>query len=323
MSQSGFQWQPNGWPTLEQSRQLGRNGMKWLKALAIGAFVIGTVSSAQGPSLVPQLKPAGPVASGTPIAPAPAAGAMTKQDVDTWLEGFMPYAIARGDIAGAVVVVVKDGQILTQKGFGFSNVEKRTQVSPETTLFRPGSVSKLFTWTAVMQLVEQGKIDLDKDVNAYLDFKIPPRDGKPITMRNIMTHTAGFEETVRHLIHDDRAPAYPLEPIRQGQPAEPGLCPGNDARLFQLCDGGRRLHCAAPIGNAVRRLYRQEYLRSAWHDPFEFSPAASQGAPALHVRRLFGRIAEGREIRICRSCPGGQPVGNGRGHGQVHDCPPQ
>ncbi len=53
-------------------------------------------------------------------------------------------------------------------------------------------MSKLFTWTAVMQLVEQGKIDLDADVNTYLDFKIPPRNGKPITMRNIMTHTAGL-----------------------------------------------------------------------------------------------------------------------------------
>ncbi len=118
---------------------------------------------------------------------------------------------ARGDIAGAVVVVVKDGQILSQKGYGFSDVEKRKPVSPETTLFRPGSVSKLFTWTAVMQLVEQGKIDLDKDVNAYLDFKIPPRNDKPITMRNILTHTTGFEETVRHLIHDNPDKLVPLD----------------------------------------------------------------------------------------------------------------
>lgn len=136
---------------------------------------------------------------------------LSKTDVDAWLDGFMPYAIARGDIAGAVVVVVKDGQVLSGKGYGFSDVEKRKPVSPETTLFRPGSVSKLFTWTAVMQLVEQGKIDLDKDVNAYLDFKIPPRNGKPITMRNIMTHTAGFEETVRHLIHDNPDKLVPLD----------------------------------------------------------------------------------------------------------------
>src|SRR4030095_9672768 len=136
---------------------------------------------------------------------------LSKTDVDAWLDGFMPYALARGDIAGGVVVVVKDGQILTQKGYGFSDVEKRTPVSPETTLFRPGSVSKLFTWTAVMQLVEQGKIDLDKDFNPSLDFKIPERNGKPITMRNIMTHTTGFEETVRHLIHDNPDKLVPLD----------------------------------------------------------------------------------------------------------------
>ena len=64
---------------------------------------------------------------------------------------------------------------------------------------RPGSVSKLFTWTAVMQLVEQGKLDLNKDVNEYLDFKIPEAFGKPITLTNILTHTPGFEEQIKDL----------------------------------------------------------------------------------------------------------------------------
>ena len=123
--------------------------------------------------------------------------ALNRADVEAWLDGFMPYALERGDIAGAVVVVVKDGQVLLQKGYGYADVAKRTPVDPETTLFRPGSVSKLFTWTAVMQLVEQGKLDLDADVNEYLDFEIPARDGKPVTLRQIMTHTAGLEETAR------------------------------------------------------------------------------------------------------------------------------
>ena len=79
-------------------------------------------------------------------------------------------------------MVVKDGQVLLEKGYGYADVEKKKPVDPEATLFRPGSISKLFTWTAVMQLVEQGKIDLDADVNQYLDFKIPPGpDGEPIT----------------------------------------------------------------------------------------------------------------------------------------------
>src|SRR5262249_29080483 len=53
-------------------------------------------------------------------------------------------------------------------------------------------VSKLFTWTAVMQLVEAGKLDLDRDVNVYLDKKVPATFPQPITLRRLMTHTAGF-----------------------------------------------------------------------------------------------------------------------------------
>ncbi len=118
-----------------------------------------------------------------PAGPNPAAHELTQADADAWLDGFMPYALEQGDIAGAVVVIVKDGQVLTQRGFGYADMAARKRVDPATTMFRPGSISKLFTWTAVMQLVEQGKIDLDADVNGYLDFKIPPYQGKPVTMR--------------------------------------------------------------------------------------------------------------------------------------------
>lgn len=124
---------------------------------------------------------------------------MVKSDIDAWLDGYMPYALKRGDAAGAVVVVVKDGKVLTQRGFGYADVGARRPVDPETTLFRQASVSKLITWTAVMQLVEQGKIDLDRDINAYLDFRIPDFAGKPVTMRNLMTHTGGFDEVQRGL----------------------------------------------------------------------------------------------------------------------------
>jgi CubicO group peptidase (beta-lactamase class C family) len=141
--------------------------------------------------------------------PAPAAVALTADDVNAWLDGYLPYALHTGDIAGAVVAVVKDGKILTVRGYGYSDVAERTPVDPKLTLFRPGSVSKLVTWTAVMQLVEQGKIDLDADVNQYLDFKIPARDGKPVTMRNLMQHTAGFEEQAKGIMSEDpKAPGF-------------------------------------------------------------------------------------------------------------------
>jgi CubicO group peptidase (beta-lactamase class C family) len=134
---------------------------------------------------------------------------LSATDANAWLDGYLPYALKTGDIAGAVVAIVKDGEILTARGYGYADVAARKPVDPKLTLFRPGSVSKLFTWTAVMQLVEAGKIDLDADVNQYLDFKIPARDGKPITMRNLMQHTAGFEEQAKGVITENpKAPGF-------------------------------------------------------------------------------------------------------------------
>ena len=175
--------------------------LNWLVAIAAAVAI---PASGQAPA---QLQPTKPTAAVLPASQVPATGTpangahdLTKADVDAWLDGYMPYALKAGDIPGAVVVVVKDGQPLTMRGFGYSDVATQKPVDPQLTLFRPGSVSKLFTWTAVMQLVQQGKLNLDADVNTYLDFKIPPRNGKPITLRNLMTHTPGFAETAKYLI---------------------------------------------------------------------------------------------------------------------------
>jgi CubicO group peptidase (beta-lactamase class C family) len=127
---------------------------------------------------------------------------LTRGDLEAWLDGYFPYALARDDIAGAAVVVVRNGAILAARGYGHADVAKGIRVDPARTLFRTGSVGKLFTWTAVMQQVEAGRLDLDRDVNEYLDFTIPPRNGKPVTLRNLMTHTPGFEEAIKRLVTD-------------------------------------------------------------------------------------------------------------------------
>ena len=140
---------------------------------------------------------------------------LTKVDADAWLDGFIPASLSHSDIAGAVVVIVKDGHVLTQRGFGYADIAARQEVDPAKTLFRVGSTSKLFTWTAVMQLVEQGKIDLDVDVNRYLDFKVPPYDGKPMTMRQLMTHSAGFADASKDLFPPDLAHLKPISRMRE------------------------------------------------------------------------------------------------------------
>ncbi|MGB2591533.1 MAG: serine hydrolase domain-containing protein [Candidatus Acidiferrum sp.] len=176
--------------------------------------------------------------SKTPAAQTKAAGTeaettkghdLTADDVGAFLDGFMPQEIEHADIAGAVVAVVKDGKLVFAKGYGYADVAKKVPVSPETTLFRPGSISKLFTWTAVMQQVEQGKLDLDRDINDYLDFKVPPAFGKPITLRDIMTHSSGFEETIKDLFVGSENDLRPLsEYLQVHMPARifpPGVTP--------------------------------------------------------------------------------------------------
>lgn len=198
--------------------------MRLLKILLLGVLCwhAAAGAAAQQATQAPTLPPS-PVTPG-PLAKPPAQTAQTavqspganggrtldKTDLDAWLDGYMPYALNTGDLPGAVLVVVKDGQVLSARGFGYADIDKRTPVDGERTLFRPGSISKLVTWTAVMQLVEKGDIDLDADINTYLDFYIPTRAGKPMTMRQIMTHTAGFEESVKYLVVHDQRKAVPL-----------------------------------------------------------------------------------------------------------------
>lgn len=124
-------------------------------------------------------------------------------ELEGFVDGLMAAWLRDKHVAGATVAVVRDGQVLLAKGYGFADVATRQPVDGARTLFRIGSVSKLFTWTAVMRLVQEGRLDLDADVNQYLDFTIPATFEQPITLRHILTHTAGFEEDPRDLFTTD------------------------------------------------------------------------------------------------------------------------
>jgi CubicO group peptidase (beta-lactamase class C family) len=171
-----------------------------LRVTAVLLASVVALSAQQTPKqtpLVPKQQPA------PPQQPGQATHALEAADLESFLDGMMPLTLERDDIPGAVISVVKDGKVLFAKGYGYADLKAKKPVSPTDTLFRPGSISKLFTWTAVMQQVEQGKIDLDRDINDYLDFKVPATFDKPITMRNIMTHTSGFSETVKDMFVDE------------------------------------------------------------------------------------------------------------------------
>ncbi len=123
-----------------------------------------------------------------------ALGPTDPAELEVFLDKLLGQETEQNHIVGAAISVVKDGKLFFAKGYGYADLAEGVPIDPEQTLFRTGSVGKVFTWTAVMQLVEQGKLDLDADVNTYLDFRIPDTYPQPITLKHLMTHTSGFDD---------------------------------------------------------------------------------------------------------------------------------
>jgi len=124
----------------------------------------------------------------------PVDGPINPAELKAFLDPLMQEQMEAHHIAGAAVSVVQVGKMLLAKGYGLADVAANKKVEAESTLFDIGSISKTFTFTAIMQLVEQGKLDLNADINTYLDFKIPATYPDPITLANLMSHSAGLDE---------------------------------------------------------------------------------------------------------------------------------
>ena len=164
--------------------------------LALQFVAAAQIPSSKSPATPIAQPPALQPAAGTPIPSHP----LTQDDLTAFFDGILPLQLERSDIAGASILVMKDGNVLLEKGYGYADFKSKKPVDPASTIFRLASISKLFTWVSIMQLEEQGKLNLDTDVNQYLDFQIRPAFNKPITLRNLMTHTGGFEETLDDII---------------------------------------------------------------------------------------------------------------------------
>ncbi len=175
-------------------------------------FVICLLSAALWPLAWPAASSSAQASSFAASTAAPSAANLSDPaELEAFLDGAFAAQMQAEHVVGAVVAVVKNGQLFFSKGYGYADLQSRSAVDPATTLFRPGSVSKLFVWTAVMQLVEQGKLSLDTDVNQYLDFKIPDTYPQPVTMRNLLTHTPGFEDAGQDLFKLKDSDLQPLD----------------------------------------------------------------------------------------------------------------
>ncbi|MFW5415875.1 beta-lactamase family protein [Nocardiopsis sp. CNT-189] len=213
---------------------------------------------------------------------------LTAQDVDAWLDGLVPDALARTGVPGAAVSVVHDGEILTARGFGLADTGADggdpVPVDADETLFRPGSVSKVVTATAVMRLVQDGEVDLDTDIAEYLDFEPPSSFEEPVTIRHLLSHTAGYEERYGGGISGEGKVPDLGEYVKNDAPEqvyEPGTMPAYSNYGITL---------AGYIVERVGGVPFEEYLEQNVFEPLGMdSSTFAQPVPG----ELEGRLAKG------------------------------
>lgn len=209
--------------------------------------------------------------------PTGAVGPTDPDEVRAYFDGLISTQMEELRIAGAAVAVVRNGEVLHLGGYGFSDLENRVAVDPEATLFRIASITKTFTATTVMQLVEQGVLDLDADINDYLSFRIPATFDEPITMRHLLTHTAGFEDSfldVLVLVEDDMVPTS--EWLQDHMPAR--IRPPGSAAAYSNYGLGLAGHIVERAAGLTFAVYLQENVLG----PLGMAHTSAYPYPAQH-----------------------------------------
>lgn len=245
-------------------------------------------------------RPGARLAPGQPI---PAA------DLEAFVDGAVREAMAAGHVAGVVVSVVQNGQVALEKGYGLARTRPQAAVDPDQTLFRLGSVSKTFTWLAVLKQAEAGRINLDQPVNAYLPVasRVPDENfPEPVKVRQLMDHSAGFEdrELGRLFVADPRAYLGLDASLQRRRPHRVRTA----GELSDYSNYGVALAGAAVANNAGRPfedMIETEVLRpmelgdTTFRQPYPETAGLPAPMPAAQVQRLsesFLWTARGRRL---------------------------
>lgn len=253
---------------------------------------------------VPVVSPGRPGARLAPGTPIPAA------ELEAFIDGYVARAMAADHIAGVTVSVVQDGLVVFKKGYGYASLTPLRRVNPDTTLFRIGSISKTFTWIAVLKEIEAGRMRLDGPVNLYLPeaLRIPDQGmTRPILVRDLMNHMPGFEDrALGHLFERDfnreRPLALYLQQERPSRVREPGVLPSYSNYGAALAGeaasyvSGRPFEALIETGITLPLGMTRTTFREL-HPPKAGMPAPMSAALAADVSRPFHWSAAGYQAR--------------------------
>ena len=139
-------------------------------------------------------------------------------DLSAWIDSSFTKDLDKYNIAGATIIVMQGDSVLHMNGYGMANVQSNTPVNANTSIFGIASISKTFVGTAVMQLYEKGMLYLDRDVNNYLtSFQLEYKFNDSVTIRNLLTHTAGFDYNIIGMSVPSKSDIIPLTQYLQTQ----------------------------------------------------------------------------------------------------------
>jgi CubicO group peptidase (beta-lactamase class C family) len=265
-------------------------------------------AAAPPPTRPSALAPPPPAAESTPP-PAPVARppgarltpgqALPPAELEAFVDGVVKDAMAREHIAGVTVSVVQSGQVVLKKGYGFAGLNPQRPVDPDATLFRVGSISKTFTWIALMKEVEAGRIRLNQPVNLYLPERVQVKDqgyDQPVRVTNLMDHSAGFEDrALGQLFERDFDRVRPLDLyLRQERPKRvhpPGAV--SSYSNYGAALAGEAVTYTS--GRPYERLIEEEILvpLGMAHTTFREPHAPKTGLPAPMPQRLAPNVSDG------------------------------
>ena len=236
----------------------------------------------------------------------PLAGRIDTSAAAAFVDSFLPTEMAKRHIPGAVFVLISAGEVALVRGFGFADLASKRAVDPDRTIFRIASVSKVVTATAALQLVEQGRLDLMKDVNTYLrSFRLASYRGHPVTLHHLLTHTAGFDERLIGIACRQSTDRQPLASYLASSMPPRFTEPGQAISYSN--------HGMALVGLLVQEVSGrpfQDYVKSAILEPLgmQRSGFLLAGQAAKDLATAYDFVDE-RHRSLSRDCLHGWPSG--------------